>query len=74
MLVIAGEDDHSVDYRNIDLSVHKACRNGIALEFFHRPGLDHDPLMDRTTPMQLAWVRERLGGRPWQGNCGELGG
>ena len=68
-LVLAGDDDRSVAIANITASVRDACKRGLGLEFVHRPRLDHDPLMDKTTPEQLAWARDRLAGKPWHGNC-----
>jgi hypothetical protein len=68
--VLAGDDDRSVAIANIKIGVERACRNGLDIEFVHRPGLDHDPLMEKTTPLQLAWTRDRLAGEPWAGNCG----
>ena len=68
-LVLAGDDDRSVAIANITASVRSACKRGRNLEFVHRPGLDHDPLMDKTTPEQLVWARDRLAGKPWHGNC-----
>jgi hypothetical protein len=29
--------------------------------------------MQNTTPEQLDWVRERLSGKPWVGNCSANG-
>jgi hypothetical protein len=49
--------------------VTEACRLGLPIEFVHRPGLDHDPLMDKTIELQLRWTRDRLSGKPWKGNC-----
>jgi pimeloyl-ACP methyl ester carboxylesterase len=69
LMVLAGDDDKSVDFSNIAASVREACNHGLAVEFVHRPGLDHDPLMEKTTPEQLAWVRDRLAGKPWASNC-----
>jgi alpha-beta hydrolase superfamily lysophospholipase len=68
-LVLAGDDDMFVAIANIAASVREACSIGLAIEFVHRPGLDHDPLMQETTPEQLAWVRDRLAGKPWVSNC-----
>ena len=65
MLVLAGDDDLSVNINNIRKGVARACRNHIAVEFVHRPGLDHDPLMEKTIDLQLAWTRDRLDGKPW---------
>ncbi|MFI4890677.1 MAG: lipase family protein [Steroidobacterales bacterium] len=70
LLVLAGDDDRSVAIVNIAAGVKEACSIGLAIEYVHRPGLDHDPLMQQTTPEQLAWVRDRLAGKPWAGNCG----
>jgi hypothetical protein len=36
------------------------------------PGLDHDPTMDKSTPDQLAWIRDRFAGKPFTGNCRSL--
>jgi pimeloyl-ACP methyl ester carboxylesterase len=73
LLVLAGDDDKSVAIANIAAGVKEACSRGLAIEYVHRPGLDHDPLMQKTTPEQLAWVRNRLAGKPWASNCGGLG-
>lgn len=69
LMVLAGDDDLSVHFANIQASVKEACSRKLPIEFVHHPGLDHDPLMEKTTPEQLAWVRERLAGKPWSGNC-----
>jgi alpha-beta hydrolase superfamily lysophospholipase len=69
MLVLAGDDDRSVAIANIEAGVKQACGRGLQIEFVHHPGLDHDPLMQKTTPEQLAWVRARLDGEPWASNC-----
>jgi pimeloyl-ACP methyl ester carboxylesterase len=69
LLVLAGDADRSVAIANIKAGVRKACTHGLEIEFIHRPGLDHDPLMAETTPDQLRWVRARLAGTPWHGNC-----
>jgi len=72
LLVLAGDDDQSVAIANIATGVHEACRLGLPIEYVHRPGLDHDPLMSKTTPEQLVWVRDRLAGKPWASNCAAL--
>ncbi len=72
LLVLAGDDDKSVAIENIALGVKEACGLGLPIEYRHRAGLDHYPLMQETTPEQLAWVRDRLAGKPWHGNCGGL--
>ena len=72
LLVLAGDNDKSVAIANIAAGVTDACRIGLPIEYIHRPGLDHDPLMQMTTPEQLAWARDRLAGKPWAGNCDAL--
>ena len=72
LMVLAGDDDASVNFTNIKLGVAQACHQRLPIEFVHRPGLDHDPLMDKTIGLQLDWVRARLEGRPWRGNCAAL--
>ena len=69
-MVLAGDDDASVNFANIQAGVAEACRNRLPIEFVHRPGLDHDPLMEKTIDLQLDWARARLEGQPWRGNCG----
>jgi len=69
LLVLAGDDDQSVNFGNIKKGIARACKNGLAVEFVHRPGLDHDPLMEKTIGLQLAWTRDRLADRPWQPNA-----
>jgi hypothetical protein len=70
LLVLAGDDDMSVNFGNMKTGVAQACRNGLPIEFVHRTGLDHDPLMDKTIDLQLAWTRDRIQAKPWKGNCG----
>jgi alpha-beta hydrolase superfamily lysophospholipase len=74
LMVLAGDDDASVNFANIQDGVAEACRNRLPIEFMHRPGLDHDPLMEKTIDMQLNWVRARLDGKPWSGNCPHTAG
>jgi hypothetical protein len=33
------------------------------------PGLDHDPTMEKSTPAQLEWIRERFAGKAAHSNC-----
>ena len=73
LLVLAGDDDKSVAIVNIEAGVKEACSRGLPIEYIHHPGLDHDPLMQNTTPEQLDWVRERLSGKPWGSNCSANG-
>jgi hypothetical protein len=69
LMVLAGDDDASVNFANIQAGVEEACRNHLPIEFAHRPGLDHDPLMEKTIDLQLDWVRARLDGKPWKSTC-----
>ena len=69
LMVLAGDDDASVNFTNIKAGVARACHKHLPIVFVHRPGLDHDPLMENTIDLQLDWVRARLEGRPWSGNC-----
>jgi pimeloyl-ACP methyl ester carboxylesterase len=68
LMVLAGDDDQSVNFANIKRGVARACKSGLTVEFVHRPGLDHDPLMEKTIDLQLDWVRDRLAGKDWQAN------
>jgi pimeloyl-ACP methyl ester carboxylesterase len=69
LLVVAGDDDQSVLIKSIRRSVDHACHIGLPIEFWHRPGLDHDPLMKQMTPEILRWARARLDHQLWTGNC-----
>lgn len=69
LLVLAGDDDPSVAIANIAAGVKEACRIGLPIEYIHHPGLDHDQLMGKTISEQLIWVRARLAGKSWVGNC-----
>jgi pimeloyl-ACP methyl ester carboxylesterase len=72
LLVIAGEGDETVPIAHVRAAVDTACRNGIALQFRTYPGLDHDPTMDKSTPDQLAWIRERMSGLSATNSCPEI--
>lgn len=69
LLVLTGEADETVPLALVKATVKKACGNGIALSFHSYPGLDHDPTMEKSTPDQLAWVRDRFAGKPFASNC-----
>ena len=69
LLVVAGDDDKSVLIQSIRRSVNHACHIALPIEFWHRPGLDHDPLMQQMTPAILRWARARLDQERWTGNC-----
>lgn len=72
LLVITGEADETVPVEGVRATVRKACRNGVDLRFRSYPGLDHDPTMDKSTPDQIAWIRDRFAGKPFSGNCQSL--
>jgi len=69
LLVVAGDDDRTVAIDSIVASVKGACSRGLAIELRRRAGLDHDPLMEKTTPELLDWARDRLAGKSWFSNC-----
>ena len=74
LLVVAGDDDSVVSIKSIVASVNHACGIGLPIEFLHRAGLDHDPLMQQMTPEILRWARDRLDHNPWVGNCPRMPG
>lgn len=69
ILAIAGEADGSVPIGGVRDTIRKACARGIVVDFRVYPGLDHDPTMTKSTPDQLAWIRDRFAGKPAAGNC-----
>jgi pimeloyl-ACP methyl ester carboxylesterase len=73
LLVLTGEADETVPFALVKATVKKACGNHIALQFRSYPGLDHDPTMEKSTPDQLAWIRDRFAGKPFTSNCDSLG-
>lgn len=72
LFVITGEADETVPVEGVRTNVRLACRNGMKVAFRSYPGLDHDPTMDKSTPDQLAWIRDRFAGKPFEGNCQSL--
>jgi pimeloyl-ACP methyl ester carboxylesterase len=72
LLVLAGGADHTVPPQSVQQLAAKACRLGYHLQFRIFPGLDHDPLMDKSIPYQLRWIRARFAGRPATDNCARL--
>ncbi|NLS01088.1 alpha/beta hydrolase [Rhizobium sp. P38BS-XIX] len=69
ILVLAGEDDHSVPIAGIKEVVERACKNKQSVTFKSYPGLDHDPTMSASVPDQLDWIRDRLSGKSPSPNC-----
>ncbi len=72
LLVLTGEADETVPLALVKATVRRACSRSIALAFHSYPGLDHDPTMEKSTPDQLAWVRDRFAGKPFTSNCASL--
>ena len=72
LLVLAGGADQSVPLPSIQPIAVKACRLGYPLRFRIFPGLDHGPVMDKSTPDQLRWIGARFAGRSESGNCATL--
>jgi len=72
LFVITGEADETVPFPLVKQTVKKACSNGVALAFRSYPGLDHDPTMDKSTPDQLDWIRDRFAGKPASSTCAAL--
>lgn len=69
LLVIAGEADLTVPIWSVRATAAAACARGIVLTLRTYPGLDHDPVMDKSTPDQLAWIAARFAGSPTPGVC-----
>jgi len=72
LFVIGGEADLSVPFPMLKDTVQKACRHGVQLTLRSYPGLDHDPVMELSTPDQLAWIRDRFEGKPALNSCFDL--
>ncbi len=69
ILMIAGEADQSVPLSGLRATFAAACKKGMNVTFRSYPGLDHDPTMEKSTPDQLAWIKDRLAGKPAHSNC-----
>lgn len=72
LLILAGGADQSVAPQSIQEVVAKACRLGYRLEFRSFPGLDHDPVMEKSIPFQLSWIRGRFAGQSAPDNCAAI--
>ena len=72
MLIVAGEGDQTIPVAAVREAARKMCDAGQAVAFRSYPGLDHDPVMEKSTPDQLAWIRERYAGQPMVSNCAAL--
>ena len=71
--VIAGEADQTVPIEGVRAAVKQICAAKQPVTFRSYPGLDHDPAMEKSTPDQLAWIRDRFAGKPAGSNCASGG-
>jgi len=69
LFVIAGEADQTVPIVAVREAVKKMCASKQAVTFRSYPGLDHDPTMEKSTPVQLDWIRARFAGKAATSNC-----
>jgi pimeloyl-ACP methyl ester carboxylesterase len=69
LLAIAGAADRSVPLAGVKDTIERACGNHLPIRFSVYPGLDHGPVMGKSMPEQLDWIRARLKGVPEPGNC-----
>jgi fermentation-respiration switch protein FrsA (DUF1100 family) len=69
MLAIAGESDTAVPLGAVREVVGRACHNRQQVFFRSYPGLEHDQAMLETVSDQIAWIKERFGGKAARVNC-----
>ena len=69
LFVIAGEADQTVPLAGVRAAVKQLCAAQTNVRFRSYPGLDHDPVMERSTPQQLKWIRARFAGEASSSNC-----
>jgi pimeloyl-ACP methyl ester carboxylesterase len=69
LFVIAGEADQTVPIVAVRAAVKQLCEAQQLVTFRSYPGLDHDPTMEKSTPVQLEWIRARFAGKPAVSNC-----
>jgi len=69
LFVIAGEADQTVPIVAVRAAVKQLCDAKQPVTFRSYPGLDHDPTMEKSTPVQLEWIRARFAGKPAVSNC-----
>lgn len=72
MLIVAGEADQTIAIDAMRAAAKQMCERGQPVSFRSYPGLDHDPVMEKSTPDQLAWIRARFAGTPALSNCASL--
>lgn len=73
LFVIAGEADQTVPIAGVRAAVKQLCEARQPVTFRSYPGLDHDPTMEKSTPVQLEWIRARFAGKPAASNCPRTG-
>lgn len=69
ILIIAGEADQTVPIDGMRAVAKQMCTSGEVATFRSYPNLDHDPVMEHSTPDQLAWIKSRFAGKPATSNC-----
>ena len=69
LFVIAGEGDQTVPIAAVREAVKRLCDAKQPVTFKSYPGLDHDPTMEQSTPLQLSWIRDRFAGKAAAPNC-----
>jgi pimeloyl-ACP methyl ester carboxylesterase len=69
LLVIAGESDQTVPIVAVREAVKRLCDSDQPVTFKSYPGLDHDPTMEKSTPAQLSWIRDRFAGKAAGSSC-----
>jgi len=72
MLIVAGEADQTIAIGAMRAAAKQMCERRQPVSFRSYPGLDHDPVMEKSTPDQLAWIRARFAGSPALSNCASL--
>lgn len=72
MLIIAGEADQTVPIEGMRAAAKAICALAQPVAFRSYPGLDHDPVMEHSTPDQLAWIKSRFAGETPVSNCGSI--
>jgi len=72
MLIVAGEADQTVPIEGMRAAAKAMCTLGQPVSFRSYPGLDHDPVMEKSTPEQLTWIRSRFAGETPASNCGSI--
>jgi pimeloyl-ACP methyl ester carboxylesterase len=69
ILIIAGEADQTVPIDGMRVVAKQMCASGQLVTFRSYPNLDHDPVMEHSTPDQLDWIKARFAGKPATSSC-----